>query len=115
MNQSAEMQPYHQRCNFLQQLKELAFRCSMFCGGRRCKYESSSNWKKADIAIDGVYSHWITEDLMAMARPNTDNMEKYKTVDQFKEMGIKSVINLQTPGKFWDHFKSILGQQDLKT
>ena len=70
----------------------------MFCGGRRCKYESSSNWKGEDVATEGIYSHWITDDLLAMARPNTENMAKYKTVQQFKTMGIKSIINLQTPG-----------------
>ncbi len=70
----------------------------MFCGGRRCKYESSSNWKNDDVAIEGIYSHWITDDLLAMARPNTENMAKYKTVQQFKTLGIKSIINLQTPG-----------------
>ena len=70
----------------------------MFCGGRRCKYESSSNWKKDDVVTDGIYSHWITDDLLAMARPNTENMAKYKTVQQFKTLGIKSIINLQTPG-----------------
>ena len=36
----------------------------MFCGGRRCKYESSSNWKKDDVVTDGIYSHWITDDLL---------------------------------------------------
>ena len=75
----------------------------MFCGGRRCKYESSSAWKKADVAIEGIYSHWITDDLLAMARPNTENMAKYKTVQQFKTLGIKSIINLQTPGTYFTY------------
>ncbi len=70
----------------------------MFCGGRRCKYESSNSWKKEDVAIEGLYSHWITEDLLAMARPNSDNMAKYDTIQQFRDLGIKSIINLQTPG-----------------
>ena len=60
--------------------------CSMFCGGRRCKYEqgSASSWKKEDMAIDGIYSHWITDDILAMARPNTAAMKKDKLVEQFK-------------------------------
>ena len=73
-------------------------RCSVFCGGRRCKYESGTAWKKADLAIDGVYSHWITDDILAMARPNPENMKKYNTVEHFRSLGIKSIINLQTPG-----------------
>ena len=73
-------------------------RCSVFCGGRRCKYESDTAWKKDDLAIEGIYSHWITDDILAMARPNPENMKKYKTVEHFRTMGIKSIINLQTPG-----------------
>ena len=58
--------------------------CSMFCGGRRCKYEQGSSWKKEDMAIDGIYSHWITENILAMARPNTAAMKKYNLITQFK-------------------------------
>ena len=73
--------------------------CSMFCGGRRCKYESASNWKNQEMAIEGIYSHWITEDLLAMARPNAPGIKKHKIIEQFKAAGIKSIINLQTPGE----------------
>ena len=52
----------------------------MFCGGRRCKYESANSWKKEDIAVPGIYSHWITDDILAMARPNTASMTKLNTV-----------------------------------
>ena len=32
--------------------------CSMFCGGKRCKYEAGpASWKPEDMAIDGIYSH----------------------------------------------------------
>merc|ERR1712131_73156 len=37
--------------------------CSMFCGGRRCKYESGAAWKREEMALKGIYSHWITEDI----------------------------------------------------
>ena len=56
----------------------------MFCGGRRCKYEQGSSWKKEDMAIDGIYSHWITNEILAMSRPNTEAMKKYEIVQQFK-------------------------------
>lgn len=39
------------------------------------------------------------DDLLAMARPNTGCIEKYKLVEQFQKLGIKSVFNLQTSGK----------------
>lgn len=32
--------------------------CSMFCGGRRCKYENATSWKPEQMAIEGLYSHW---------------------------------------------------------
>ena len=32
--------------------------CSLFCGGKRCKYETPSRTKPQDMALDGVYSHW---------------------------------------------------------
>ena len=36
------------------------------------------------MAIDGIYSHWITDDILAMARPNKAAMEKHGMVDKFK-------------------------------
>ncbi|KFM80153.1 Protein tyrosine phosphatase domain-containing protein 1, partial [Stegodyphus mimosarum] len=51
------------------------FQCSVFCGGKKCKYDSA-NWHKEDMAINGIYSHWITNDILAMARPNTETIEK---------------------------------------
>jgi Na+/H+ antiporter NhaA len=38
----------------------------MFCGGRRCKYETSSQWKPEDMAVTGIYSHWITDELVKL-------------------------------------------------
>ena len=70
----------------------------MFCGGKKCKYESSDSWKPEEQAVSGIYSHWITDDIMAMARPNTTAIKKHKMVDQFQQLGLKSIINLQTPG-----------------
>ena len=59
--------------------------CSVFCGGRRCKYEQgASSWKKDEMAINGIYSHWITNDILAMARPNTAAIQKHALVQKFK-------------------------------
>ena len=35
-----------------------SIQCSMFCGGRHCKYESSAKWSDAEMAIKGLYSSW---------------------------------------------------------
>ncbi|CAL8257910.1 unnamed protein product [Gadus morhua 'NCC'] len=73
--------------------------CSMGCGGQACKYENPSCWSEEDQAIVGLYSSWVTDDLLAMSRPSTEIIEKYKIIDQFKRNGITSVINLQKPGE----------------
>jgi protein tyrosine phosphatase domain-containing protein 1 len=33
--------------------------CSMFCGGKNCKYESAAKWTREQQAIEGLYSHWL--------------------------------------------------------
>lgn len=76
-----------------------AFQCSMFCGGKQCKYENPAKMKKEEMAINGLYSSWVTQDILATARPSTEVIEKYQVIDQFKRNGIKSLINLQHPGE----------------
>ncbi|XP_059383130.1 protein tyrosine phosphatase domain-containing protein 1-like isoform X2 [Carassius carassius] len=73
--------------------------CSMGCGGLACKYEDPSHWSEDDQAIRGIYSSWITDNLLAMARPSTDIIEKFGVIDQFLRCGLKTVINLQCPGE----------------
>ncbi|CAH1254847.1 PTPDC1 [Branchiostoma lanceolatum] len=71
--------------------------CSMFCGGKGCKYENPAKWPAKDQAVKGLYSSWVTDDILAMARPSTEIITKYEIIEQFKEQGIKSVVNLQRP------------------
>ncbi|KAK2885978.1 hypothetical protein Q8A67_016815 [Cirrhinus molitorella] len=73
--------------------------CSMGCGGQACKYEDPSHWSEDDQAIRGIYSSWITDNLLAMARPSTAIIEKFDLIDQFLRCGLKTVINLQCPGE----------------
>ncbi|XP_058157435.1 protein tyrosine phosphatase domain-containing protein 1 isoform X2 [Dasypus novemcinctus] len=73
--------------------------CSMACGGRACKYENPARWSEQEQAIRGVYSSWITDHVLAMARPSTELIEKYRIIEQFQSCGIKTVINLQRPGE----------------
>ncbi|CDQ73035.1 unnamed protein product [Oncorhynchus mykiss] len=76
-----------------------ATQCSIGCGGQNCKYENPDRWSKDKQAIKGLYSSWVTENLLAMARPSTVLIEKYNIIDQFKRCGLKTVINLQRPGE----------------
>ncbi|KAL6111405.1 ptpdc1 [Pungitius sinensis] len=73
--------------------------CSMACGGRACKYENPSRWSDEEQAVKGLYSSWITDNLLAMARPSTEIIEKFHVIEQFQRCGLKTVINLQRPGE----------------
>lgn len=73
--------------------------CSMACGGRACKYENPARWSDQEQAIKGLYSSWITDNILAMARPSTELIEKYNIIEQFEKCGIKTIINLQRPGE----------------
>lgn len=73
--------------------------CSMFCGGKKCKYELATGWREDQMIIKGLFSQWVTDNILAMARPNIDNMKEYDHMNKFKELGITSIINLQKPGE----------------
>ncbi|XP_075039286.1 protein tyrosine phosphatase domain-containing protein 1 isoform X2 [Mixophyes fleayi] len=73
--------------------------CSMTCGGRACKYENPTRWSDEEQAIKGLYSSWITDNILAMARPSKEIIEKYNIIEQFQSCGVKTVINLQRPGE----------------
>ncbi len=36
------------------------------------------------MAVRGIYSHWITDDILAMARPSTELFKIYDIIEQFK-------------------------------
>ncbi|XP_060793109.1 protein tyrosine phosphatase domain-containing protein 1 isoform X2 [Neoarius graeffei] len=76
--------------------------CSFGCGGRACKYEDPSRWSEDQQAIRGLYSSWITDNLLAMARPSTEIIERYNVIDQFQRCGLRTVVNLQRPGEHAD-------------
>ncbi|XP_074692825.1 protein tyrosine phosphatase domain-containing protein 1 isoform X5 [Strix aluco] len=73
--------------------------CSMACGGRACKYENPARWSDQEQAIKGLYSSWVTNNILATARPSTELIEKYNIIEQFERCGIKTIINLQRPGE----------------
>ncbi|XP_054713508.1 protein tyrosine phosphatase domain-containing protein 1-like [Uloborus diversus] len=83
----------------LRQSSSKAIHCSVFCPGRRCRYEGGAYWQKQDMHIMGVLSTWITDDIVTMARPSTEIIKKYKIIRQFRDIGIRSLINLQERGE----------------
>uniref|UniRef100_UPI00398F2734 protein tyrosine phosphatase domain-containing protein 1 n=1 Tax=Pristiophorus japonicus TaxID=55135 RepID=UPI00398F2734 len=73
--------------------------CSLMCGGKECRYEGPDGWTLQQQAIRGLFSAWVTDDILAMARPSTELIKKFNIIEQFKSLNIKSVINLQVPGE----------------
>ncbi|XP_067684321.1 protein tyrosine phosphatase domain-containing protein 1-like [Haliotis asinina] len=73
--------------------------CAMFCGGKKCKYCTYNQWTKEQMDIDGIYSNWVTDKILAMARPTNMAIKEKKLLDAFENAGIKTVINLQMPGE----------------
>jgi hypothetical protein len=42
------------------------------------------------MAVDGVFSHWITDDILAMARPNTGGLRWSFSVDKRRHTHIET-------------------------
>ncbi|XP_052085009.1 protein tyrosine phosphatase domain-containing protein 1-like [Mytilus californianus] len=76
--------------------------CALFCGGKKCKYCTWENWTEDKTEIKGLYSNWVTDNILAMARPSSKAIKKFDIIKQFKEKGITSVISIQKPGEHAD-------------
>ncbi|KAH3767279.1 phosphatases II [Pelomyxa schiedti] len=73
-----------------------------FCGGSKCKYEDYLRWVSVHDtanAIEGLFSNWITDDILATARPSSSLIRQYDIVNQFLRFNIRAVVNLQLPGE----------------
>ena len=68
----------------LRRISAGSLQCSLFCGGQRCKYECAGRWEGKDQAVGGLFSHWVTDTILAMARPSTHAFEKHHLVELFK-------------------------------
>ncbi|GAA6228995.1 protein tyrosine phosphatase domain-containing protein 1-like isoform X7 [Lates japonicus] len=73
--------------------------CLLACGGIDCRYEGPDCWKLNQQVIRGIFSSWVTDDIIAMARPSNHLIEKYNIIEQFQRMNIRSIINMQLPGE----------------
>ena len=72
----------------LRRLSAGSVQCSLFCGGRGCKYERGDCWDEDDKALSGLFSHWVTPEILAMTRPSTDHIEKHDLVGEFKRLKV---------------------------
>lgn len=94
-------EPYPHYSIFTEQARNfisLEKQCALFCGGRRCKYERADCWPD-QMVINGLFSHWVTDNILAMSRPNTAAIKEFNIIQQFKDANIKTVINLQESGE----------------
>uniref|UniRef100_A0A7E4VZU9 TYR_PHOSPHATASE_2 domain-containing protein n=1 Tax=Panagrellus redivivus TaxID=6233 RepID=A0A7E4VZU9_PANRE len=73
-----------------------SMQCKLYCRGPACKYCSPTGWSEADQAIRGLYSSWVTDEMLAMSRPTQIAMQQYDILKQFKQTKIKTIINLQS-------------------
>ncbi|XP_065166174.1 protein tyrosine phosphatase domain-containing protein 1-like isoform X2 [Atheta coriaria] len=88
---------YNKLSDHIRRLTPQGIQCSVFCGGTNCKYENPENWTADNLALHGLYSNWITDNILAMARPSTVLIIQKNIIEQFHSLGIKSIINLQCP------------------
>lgn len=68
----------------LRRMSAGSMQCSLFCGGHGCKYECEEKWSEEDKAMKGLFSHWVTADILAMARPSTELVQKGDLINHFK-------------------------------
>ncbi|XP_062246225.1 protein tyrosine phosphatase domain-containing protein 1 isoform X1 [Platichthys flesus] len=73
--------------------------CLLACGGKDCRYEGPECWKLNQQVIRGLFSSWVTDDIIAMARPSKHLIEKYNIIEQFQRLNIRSIVNMQFPGE----------------
>lgn len=78
----------------IRRLSSGSVQCSLFCGGHGCKYECSERWREGDKAIRGLFSHWVTPDILAMSRPSTDLIRKGDLITEFKRFVIPCGLNI---------------------
>ena len=61
-------------------------------GGKRCRSEDPERLGE-NCAIPGIHSSWVTDDIVAMARPSTHNVEKHGSVKAMVDANIGAIFN----------------------
>ena len=72
----------------LRRISAGSLQCALFCGGRGCKYENGLKWGREDQVLSGLYSHWVTPDIIAMARPSSSLIRDNELLEEFKRLAI---------------------------
>lgn len=59
--------------------KKSTFLC-YFCGGRNCKKERAECNPHGN-PIEGLHCDWVTDNILAMQRPNSEIIAKYNLIE----------------------------------
>ena len=46
------------------------------------------HWKEEEKALKGLFSHWVTDDILVMARPSTVLLRERDLIAQFKRLAL---------------------------
>jgi protein tyrosine phosphatase domain-containing protein 1 len=74
-----------------------SFQC-YFCGGETCRHEDYTR-AIAPIAIHGLHSNFVTENIIASQRLSSRLIQQFNIYQQFKNMKVYAVLNLQEQGE----------------
>lgn len=99
--------PYNRVAHSVRRIIPTEMACKLGCNGTKCKYDNS-NWPKEKMAINGLYSHWITDDILAMARPRAKLINDSNLIHEMKRAEIRSIFNLQSRNEHKDCGDGIL-------
>ena len=70
--------------------------CRVACGGTKCKHEDYRRQLAQDPpAIHGLHSSWVGGLVVASQRPSTSLFAKFDLIQQFKDLNVTAVFNLQ--------------------
>ncbi|GIL44468.1 hypothetical protein Vafri_1913 [Volvox africanus] len=67
-------------------------------GSKWCTRENPARQKTAN-AIPGLHSDWVSDKVLAMARPWQSHVEQFKLVEAFQHQNIGMILNLQEVGE----------------
>jgi hypothetical protein len=70
----------------------------MFCGGKECNHENYLT-HKGQVAIEGLNSDQIDENIFASQRPSNVLIDKFDLITKFNEKKIGLIINVQRAGE----------------
>ncbi|CAB3406661.1 unnamed protein product [Caenorhabditis bovis] len=74
-------------------------KCRFYCKGPRCRFCVVPSRSQTVQAIQGLYSTWVTDNILAMARLQPRHFDEFSIIEQFIKNDIKSVFNLQQFGE----------------